>query len=143
MASSSLDAASLPPVPLDLTLVLINRFVSSTGAFLNRFAQQCEQRLEVVSRRLQTLELTIDLLESKLPKEASCISEENDPARSTHDELVQTRTQKEEEDVEQDNKSSSDSRLAKYKAMLRVGIPRQAVVIKMQAEDCGDLVDQL
>jgi WASH complex subunit CCDC53 len=48
------------------TLVFLNQFIMQTTKFLNRFASVCEDRLLDLSKRIQKLDVSLSILESKL-----------------------------------------------------------------------------
>ncbi|KAH9261669.1 hypothetical protein BASA81_000325 [Batrachochytrium salamandrivorans] len=108
--SASGGSGAFPPVPLALMLVLVNEFASSTTEFLNQFVADCDVRISSISRRIDRLEMEVLVLEEKfeceedLPEAAASVSSEKE-----------------------------DTVLTKYLDMLRVGIPRPAVLLKMQA----------
>mmetsp|Transcript_19781 Transcript_19781/g.37740 ORF Transcript_19781/g.37740 Transcript_19781/m.37740 type:complete len:206 (+) Transcript_19781:276-893(+) len=58
--------ASLPAVPDQKTLVLINTFIVQTTGMINRFSALCERKLESVDRSIKRVDIQLQLLESKL-----------------------------------------------------------------------------
>lgn len=48
------------------TIAFINHFITHTASFLNRFSCVCEEKLEHLSNRIQNLEITLSLLETKV-----------------------------------------------------------------------------
>lgn len=60
------DFAGVPPVSHRRTLVFINQFVSHTAHFLNRFSLVCEEKLADIGERIQRLQVTTAILETKL-----------------------------------------------------------------------------
>eukprot|EP00667_Euglena_gracilis_P033393 EG_transcript_54221 len=68
VASNGLEEGYSMETPVDFkqTVELINRFVTATAQFMNRFATSCEQRLQETGRCLSRLEVSLLLLEAKL-----------------------------------------------------------------------------
>lgn len=147
--------ATAPPVPLDVVLILINRFTKSNAEFLNDFSKECERRLDVISRRIERLTLEVNTLESKhgaLNQEEEEEEEQESPIppvqpaqtpmlpSSRHQEQVPN-----EESV-QPNPSqapappapettvgNADPKVNLYKSMIKVGIAKDAVALKMKS----------
>lgn len=148
----------LPPVPLDQMLVLVNRFVSTTVTHLNEFALDCEQRLGAVSKRLKRLKAELDALEEKMedlesPEEESYlpivtreppvgdvrkpVPMQNETVVAVVREVVVDVIRQEQVEIvreERAQEAGTDLRVAKYKAMLKVGIPKEAVLHKMKTD---------
>lgn len=53
-------------VPHQTTLHLVNNFVLQTTRFLNRFSLTCEEKLAEVSSGIQSLEISLSIIEAKL-----------------------------------------------------------------------------
>eukprot|EP01117_Protostelium_nocturnum_P000323 TRINITY_DN10392_c0_g1_i1.p1 TRINITY_DN10392_c0_g1~~TRINITY_DN10392_c0_g1_i1.p1 ORF type:complete len:317 (-),score=129.50 TRINITY_DN10392_c0_g1_i1:35-985(-) len=62
----TLDLSTIPSTSSSRTVSLVNSFVISTSQFLNKFSFICEKKLSEVSRDIQRLEITMNLLEAKL-----------------------------------------------------------------------------
>jgi WASH complex subunit CCDC53 len=60
------DYKLINPVFSGKTTTAVNNFVIHTTLFLNRFSYICEQKLGDVSRNVERLEITLNLLEAKL-----------------------------------------------------------------------------
>ena len=60
------DLKACRPIPHRKLLVMLNQFTVTTTRFLNRFANQCDDRLSRVSSDLSNLETTLAILEAKL-----------------------------------------------------------------------------
>jgi len=54
------------PIGPKRMLAFLNHFIVHTSSFLNRFSVICEEKLEDLSVRLQRLETTVCLLETKV-----------------------------------------------------------------------------
>jgi hypothetical protein len=133
-------SSSLPPVPLDQHLVLIDRYIRSTSIFLNSFSITCEERLKAVSAKIKRLETEILILESKfdqskfeeIPKDPVVVQNGSENKSQVAEDEVS-----EEHDVAESSKQNilvEDQRLQKYQAMIRVGIPKEAVLLKMKSD---------
>ena len=175
-----MNSETIPPVPLDQTLVLINRFLFSTTAFLNDFALDCESRLSRISKKLEGLELQTQLLESKFSLQEILVVEPTQSSSLTSFQLTEEEELEEEEDEEEEEDrklpendatnhnspqtqhipsqnniattttplsspknippqgNNIDPRLLKYRSMVRVGIPREAVELKMKNDGVLD-----
>ena len=48
------------------TVLLVNTFVINTARLLNKFAKQCELKLDKVHRRIREVEYTVTMLEQRL-----------------------------------------------------------------------------
>jgi hypothetical protein len=167
MSESSTKAAALPPVPLDQVLVLVNRYLKSTALFLDNFAAQCDAKLRAVSERTADLEVELRLLEAKFggvesPTDTGSSTGASTSVRAKSDSINETvrpgrpepapsetpMTMEEDSQLKPAMQASPrgedlDPRLAKYRAMLKVGIPRAAITNKMQLDGVGDLADSL
>ena len=51
------------------TVLLVNTFVINTARLLNKFAKQCELKLDKVHRRIREVEYTVTMLEQRLSAE--------------------------------------------------------------------------
>ena len=49
-----------------LSTILVNNFVLQTTRFLNRFSNTCEEKLSEVSSGIQSLEISLSIIEAKL-----------------------------------------------------------------------------
>lgn len=66
LIGAGIDFSKVDPVPPKRSLACINHFIMHTVSFLNRFSCACEEKLEDLTVRIQRLETTMNLLESKL-----------------------------------------------------------------------------
>eukprot|EP00771_Trimastix_marina_P000651 gnl/Trimastix_PCT/1674.p1 GENE.gnl/Trimastix_PCT/1674~~gnl/Trimastix_PCT/1674.p1 ORF type:complete len:172 (-),score=18.91 gnl/Trimastix_PCT/1674:37-552(-) len=66
ISKQNIDYTQIDPAPLDESLAVVNRFVTDTAYFLNRFSSLCEKKLLAVSQQIRKLETTITILEGKL-----------------------------------------------------------------------------
>ena len=60
------DLKACRPIPHRKLLVMLNQFTVTTTRFLNRFANQCDDRLSQVSTDVSNLETNMAILEAKL-----------------------------------------------------------------------------
>lgn len=73
-------------LPHNKTVAVANNFIIQTTQFLNRFSFLCEEKLALVSRNIQRLEITMSILEAKLnsiPDDGLQSSSAAAPASST------------------------------------------------------------
>lgn len=61
-----IDYNAMPAIPYRKTINHVNQFVITSTQFLNRFSCLCEQKLANLSRHIQRLEVTLNILEAKL-----------------------------------------------------------------------------
>lgn len=135
-----MSSGAFPPVPLALVLVLVNEFAASTTEFLNRFVADCDVRISSISRRMDRLEMEVLVLEEKFEGEdglaepagvavvSVSVSQTAPPTAPTAaPTTAPTSPPNEREEKE------GDAVLDKYLGMLRVGVPKPAVLLKMRA----------
>ncbi|KAJ4447009.1 WASH complex subunit 3 [Periplaneta americana] len=135
------------------TLAFINHFISNTVSFLNKFSRSCELRLEKFDAQIQKLEASLSILEAKL---SSISGLENVTLEQQVDKNAETSIQnskdeglhdiKETNDVQADTHHlqteskeemttvAQDPQYARFFRMIQVGVPAQAVRLKMQTE---------
>ncbi|GAB6029311.1 coiled-coil domain containing 53 [Chamberlinius hualienensis] len=82
IVGAAVDLTKVSPIDFKRTLAFLNHFTCNTMNFLNKFAAVCETKLEDVSIRIQRLETSLCILESKLAsipglEEISLISTSN------------------------------------------------------------------
>jgi len=157
VSTSAAPPPNLPPVPLDQMLVLVNRFIKSSVETLDDFAQSSQTRLDAIADELTDLEAMLTLVESKVPPSviaqapsqgaptpaapivvsatslpASAIPIiANPPRYHSPDHLpplpavgtTATTTQ-----------PTAAHALNKYTSMLKMGVPREAVLAKMDLD---------
>lgn len=143
-----IDYSKVPPINQKRTISFINHFIIHTVTFLNKFALSCEERLFEFENKLQKVEASLVILESRLssipgldksietqsestaevkleekPQETLNIDETND-LDSSKPKIQETETQP----------ISKDPRYEKYFKMMQFGVPKPAVKLKMQQE---------
>lgn len=133
------------------TLAFLNHFITSTVCFLNKFSRSCEQRLEKFDAKIQKLEASLSILEAKLNSisglENVTVEQQVDmnAERNAKDETrLQDMKEVNEQQMEVDHpqtipkeevvSAANDPLYAKFFRMIQVGVPVEAVRLKMQAE---------
>eukprot|EP01119_Soliformovum_irregulare_P015051 TRINITY_DN4189_c0_g1_i1.p1 TRINITY_DN4189_c0_g1~~TRINITY_DN4189_c0_g1_i1.p1 ORF type:complete len:295 (-),score=91.10 TRINITY_DN4189_c0_g1_i1:177-1061(-) len=61
-----IDFHKVPPLSHQKIVPIINHFIVNTTTFLNKFSSLCEDKLMKVSREIERLEITMNILEAKL-----------------------------------------------------------------------------
>ncbi|XP_012265330.1 WASH complex subunit 3 [Athalia rosae] len=62
----TIDFTKVPPIHQKRTITLVNHFIIHTVTFLNKFALCCEERLFEFENKLQKVEASLEILESRL-----------------------------------------------------------------------------
>ncbi len=125
------------PLALGTTLVIVNNFAAEAVSFLNEFGNLCESRLNDVSKRLSRAESSVSILEAKLksvpglhdkrePIEREVVAMETIEADKVEDEPVET--------IEDEETPLEEVDISAYMKMLKVGVPRSTIVLKMEAD---------
>jgi len=144
----TIDYAKVPPINQKRTVSFINHFITHTVTFLNKFALSCEERLFDFENKLQKLEASLEILESRLSsipgleqehhKEPNNVNENN--ASKLEEVEVRTVDEPDNSEIEPKNEekevhsAAKDPRYEKYFKMLHFGVPKQAVKLKMDQE---------
>ena len=109
---------------------------NGTGGKSNKSqATELKGKTETTIAKLTRLEID-SKLEGVLPKPPIIDHESEEPPSTSKVPKV------EDKEAVRSN-TGSDPRLTKYQSMLKVGIPKDAVIIKMQIDGLGDLVSNL
>ncbi|KAJ8673320.1 hypothetical protein QAD02_004582 [Eretmocerus hayati] len=148
----SVDYTKVPPISQKRTIAFINHFIIQTITFLNKFALSCEEKLFEFENKIQRVEASLAILEARLssipelkdhnpvPVNDTQIITKEEPVApepnvvvDDHDEPDQIPEipQTEETDT---YPVSQDPSYAKYFKMVHVGVPKQAVKLKMEQE---------
>ncbi|XP_020287945.1 WASH complex subunit CCDC53 isoform X2 [Pseudomyrmex gracilis] len=145
----TIDYAKVPPINQKRTVSFINHFITHTVTFLNKFALSCEERLFEFENKLQKLEASLEILESRLSsipgldqeKDKETNNADENSATKLEDAEVSKVEQSDNDEVEppkeeEKNVQSADKdpRYEKYFRMLHFGVPKQAVKLKMEQE---------
>ncbi|XP_018403705.1 PREDICTED: WASH complex subunit CCDC53 isoform X2 [Cyphomyrmex costatus] len=142
----TIDYTKVPSINQKRTVSFINHFITHTVMFLNKFALSCEERLFDFENKLQKLEASLEILESRLSsipgleqehcKESNNVNENNTSKLveiSEADELDNNEIESKDEQKETQS-AAKDPRYEKYLKMLHFGVPKQAVKLKMEQE---------
>ncbi|KYN27454.1 PREDICTED: WASH complex subunit CCDC53 [Trachymyrmex cornetzi] len=142
----TIDYAKVPPINQKRTVSFINHFITHTVTFLNKFALSCEERLFDFENKLQKLEASLEILESRLSSIPGLEQEHNKESNNVNEDntskLVEIRKVDEPDNSEIEPKdeqkeiqsAAKDPRYEKYFKMLHFGVPKQAVELKMEQE---------
>ncbi|KAF4080964.1 hypothetical protein AMELA_G00155410 [Ameiurus melas] len=66
IVGSGVDLSKVPPIQQKRIVAFLNQFIVHTVRFLNRFSTVCEEKLAAISLRIQQIETTLSILETKL-----------------------------------------------------------------------------
>ncbi|XP_032665752.1 WASH complex subunit 3 isoform X2 [Odontomachus brunneus] len=143
----TIDYTKVPPINQKRTVSFINHFITHTVTFLNKFALSCEERLYEFENKLQKLEASLEILESRLSSISGLEQEyrkeldnvQNNVSKSEEIEACQVNEPDDREvepkDEEEDEHAvSKDPRYEKFFKMIHFGVPKQAVRLKMEQE---------
>lgn len=154
------DLSEVSQINKKRLLTFINDFVITTVSFLNNFAQSCESRLHQFDLKMQKLEAELCIIETKLSSipglevsESENIIEieqtkkpdlpvvnvsQNEMPQPVEKEDKPPEESEKEAEPEPDQTTPTSARqnpeLAKYFKMVQLGVPAQAVKLKMQCE---------
>ncbi|XP_063222527.1 WASH complex subunit 3 isoform X2 [Bacillus rossius redtenbacheri] len=149
---TNVDYTQIAPIQQKRTLAFINHFVATTVTFLNKFAENCETRLERFNDQLRKAEAALSILEAKLssiegldgvtvpvadekievisPDASASVQEASPPT----EQLPAEDAQSPPSDESRRPKASQDSRYSRFFRLVRVGASLQAVKRTMQEE---------
>lgn len=128
------DYTQVTPIHQKRMHAFINHFITNTVSFLNKFSQSCELRLEKFDSRLQKLEASLCILETKLNSIAGLDEIPDTVSQSVEKPEPQIPVTNETTTEHPDSQPQMDPALTKFIRMIQVGVPVQAVKMKMQAE---------
>jgi len=149
--------SNIQPIPIKKTLMIVNNFVINTADFINKFAVLSERKLNKISQSIQRLEIVLAILEAKLASiEWLAGAPQNNaaPVQQPAANAVQPQQQPSgvPAPVEGTPASTSevkdapapkpvnttplqeDARFRTYFKMLKLGVPKQQLRMKMQSE---------
>lgn len=153
MIGPVVDLKSVDAIHHKRIVAFVNHFIINTTHFLNRLSCTVESKLFQVDDRIQKLEASIILLESKLSSipgldvEIPAITET--VPQSTEKLEIPNIPEATTEQTEVDNKEPEepvqalDENLIKYVKMLQFGVPIPAVKLKMTQEGISPDKQQL
>ncbi|XP_023298220.2 WASH complex subunit 3 [Lucilia cuprina] len=148
--TQNVDKTQLPPLHQKRVLAFVNHFLISSCGFLNDFAVQCETKFIELERKLQKVEAALTIIEAKLASipdvekdttpTASVKENNKDTSGETTVEAEPTPEQQQVDSIKGIKVTEHES-YKKFFKMLQVGVPLQAIKIKMQVEglDCNML----
>lgn len=136
------------------TLAFINHFITNTVSFLNKFSRSCELRLQKFDARVQKLEASLSILEAKLSSISGLenVTLEQQVDMNTEKKMPYAKDESKLQDVKEVNEpetqtdhiqkvpeeemttAANNPQYAKFFRMIQVGVPVQAVRLKMHAE---------
>jgi len=152
------ELQGLQPIPAKKTLMIVNSFIINTVDFLNKFTSVAEEKLRKVQQAIQRLEITLALLEGKLDSVPWVASGQPPPPSTTAAASVPA-TVASSSVPSRDNQPSpsvdspppppvpvialkDDDRYKKYFKMQSMGVPNQALRMKMSADGVDpDIID--
>lgn len=136
MIGPSVDLETVNSIHKKRLLAFVNHFVISTTSFLNTISKSCEQKFMALENKIQKLEASIIILESKLnsvpglkEEVANVLTEETETPVVTEPEEV-----KPEETAPEPAQAELSPELMKYVKMLQFGVPAQAVRLKLSQD---------
>ncbi|XP_045472106.1 WASH complex subunit 3 [Harmonia axyridis] len=144
LVNPDVDYNKALPIQQKRIIAFINHFIMDTVSFLNTFAQSCESRLMDFEFKLQKVDASLKILESQLSSisDENLVTNEESKIENNLPEMetselneVPTEEIKSEEVTEPvESKPSEDPQYSKYFKMVQVGVPVQAVKLKMKAD---------
>ncbi|GAB0093509.1 WASH complex subunit 3 [Sergentomyia squamirostris] len=162
-----IDKSQVPPIHQKRILAFVNHFIVGTVTFLNKFVIKCESKFIDFESKLQKVEASLAIIESKLasipgvqdihapepeakrqnePKkvlEEKPSEEVEIPAVIDAPEPSETAAPAPEQPQESGVKACEDVRYRKYFKMVHFGVPPPAVKQKMSAEGLeADILDE-
>jgi len=115
-------------------LVLVNRYVKSTVDALDLFAGGCHDRLDALSEDTRDLETLLVQVEAKLGMASAAAAPSAAAAAAAAAAPAEAPKPVKTPPAATAPAATAAPSAAKYLAMLKVGVPRQAVLNKMDAD---------
>lgn len=150
------DLTQILPIQQKRTIALVNGFIMQTVSFLNKFAQSCESQFMELEYRMEKVEASLLILESQLSSIDGLNDEGEITINKSDNNVTQThevnKTSSSDNDIQEENnltenltlpsidtkheetKIKIDVSYQKFFKMVQVGVPVQAVKLKMQNE---------
>lgn len=133
-----INFSQLRNIPLRKSLLLWNNYVANSIRFINHFSDLCESKLNSISNHLTRLEVSIQLLETKLNSipdlspiaSTDTIHSETIPPAPAPPAPADTTTGS----IESKVCVKDDIRYAKYFTLLKMNVPHAAIVQKMEMD---------
>lgn len=138
-----MDMQKIPPIHQKRIITFFNHFIISTVSFLNKFIYTCENALVKLDRKMETLEATICMLETKLNSvphlRQNKLSDNPDAELLQEIPLSEDKCENSDEQLNEGGETTSASKqipeeLTKYHKMLQFGVPQDAVKLKMKQD---------
>ena len=126
---SGVDYSTVEGLQRKRLLKFVNHFVIQTANFLSNFSQTCDIKLANLAQKLAKIETSLTLLEHKLDSVPQLKS-------IGHLHVVQEAIIEHSESIEDTTcvqTEVADPALESFKKMIIVGVPKQAVKLKMQS----------
>lgn len=141
----TIDYTKVPPINQKRIISFINHFIVHTVAFLNKFALSCEEKLFEFENKLQRVEASLAILESRLSsipdlQQNTNIQNDNDKVKS---ETIEVSKIDEPDNVKESKPKSNepetehverDPRYEKYFRRIHFGVPKEAVRLQIQQD---------
>jgi len=145
---SGFDYSSIEGIQRKRVLKFVNHFVVQMTNFLSNFSQTCDIKLLTLANKLQNLETSLVLLENKLESipQLTVVQSETQTIPQTvketqkeelNDSTTLKKVEKQTEEIKEE-KVLVDPRIKVFEKMLNVGVPEQAVRLKMQSQGLDD-----
>ncbi|KAM9495778.1 WASH complex subunit 3 [Clarias gariepinus] len=155
IVGSGVDLRKVPAIQQRRIVAFLNQFIVHTVRFLNRFSTVCEEKLATISLRIQQIETTLSILETKLSSipgleevtvngvDQRLPTETNGPAVGSSPSAVTAAPSPPSEGPGQGQEGAQgqkadnvmtvakDPRYARYLKMVQVGVPVMAIKNKM------------
>ncbi|XP_045447340.1 WASH complex subunit 3 [Melitaea cinxia] len=141
---ANVDLSKIAALQQKRTLAFVNHFVITTVQFLNNFAKKCEQKMMLFERKLEKINATMVLLETRLSSIPE-VNTETDAAKP-QEPVTEQPTEINEANSEQinaanenipENSNTAEKIKPEYERfvkMVQVGVPIDAVKLKISLE---------
>ncbi|KAK6622027.1 hypothetical protein RUM44_001834 [Polyplax serrata] len=163
MIGPNVDLETVNAINKKRLLAFVNHFIVNTTQFLNNLSKSCEYGLMTLENKIQKLETSIVMLESKLnsvpglgddgpvrskPVESVKVEENESKEEKVEeapigDNEVQLEINSESESGKTKEKEPLDPAYMKYVKMLQFGVPGPAVKLKLVQENVPDSLHEL
>ncbi|XP_051174922.1 LOW QUALITY PROTEIN: WASH complex subunit 3 [Leptopilina boulardi] len=132
----TIDYTKVPPINQKRTITFINHFVAHTVTFLNKFTLTCEEKLFEFENKLQRVQASLEILESRLSSVPGLVDKTQTAEEIQKQEVVNQKDTPHNQVSEEKENPIKPPTLSvdKVLKMLQVGIPKPAVKIKMELE---------
>ena len=154
MIGPNVDLETVDPINKKRLLAFVNHYIVNTALFLNNLSKSYEQGLMTLENKIQKLESSIIMLESKLSSVPELDDEQQQQQQQDKLKIINVTEErvidKSQDDnnndkeknidesvgeIKQEEESLLDPTLMKYVKMLQFGVPPPAVKLKMEQEN--------